>query len=455
MLSLTRLACSLCWLTLGASLVADPAPQSSVDRLPEWREAAALVELPGEEELWVQLNEQLLPLASDPDTEARQPLAALAKANAKAVALFRSNPGDRVELPVVHGPETPFPDHHAIRQLFQLSALRVRTLEWQGEREAAVEQALVMTRNLAAFLKSQEGVLSLIAATGYAGFTWETVYWLARRDDLSATDARRLIAALADHDGLTLIARERAYRGELEHVFKVIIDRLPATGGVSELLDGISTLGMGEVEKPEIDPFGEFPPDLLKPAETLELYGGLLEPYLAALRAADWHSPGTLNLPVAAAFRRWLEELGAFGTMVLGGEDDPEGEAMEAVRSALGAADNPFGKLAIILLFPPFERISESTFRREAERQGAVALLGLRIFQREANQPPAGWDDLVEAGALSRPPRDPFTGDPLRLGHDPLRVWSVHVDGADQGGKSDGLNSPDSEDLVWFAPASQ
>jgi hypothetical protein len=86
-----------------------------------------------------------------------------------------------------------------------------------------------------------------------------------------------------------------------------------------------------------------------------------------------------------------------------------------------------------------------SLFRREAHRS---ALVGLFAWRR--NGKPAPWSELVQNGLLTRLPLDPFgDGEPLRCDLQRPRIWSIGINGSDDGGFGNGENIGQPDDLVW------
>ncbi|MDR1282490.1 MAG: hypothetical protein LBK99_16970, partial [Opitutaceae bacterium] len=146
----------------------------------------------------------------------------------------------------------------------------------------------------------------------------------------------------------------------------------------------------------------------------------------------------------AAMLSAWLRELGGFYTYAT-----EEGPFLPSVLAEANAAvlhsDNPVGKLFLVLNTPQWEPLMVSVFRREAQR---AALVGMLAWRR--NGRPAAWDALVRKGLLVSAPVDPFgNGEPLRSDLQRPRIWSVGIDGVDQGGFGNGENVGQPDDLVW------
>jgi hypothetical protein len=84
----------------------------------------------------------------------------------------------------------------------------------------------------------------------------------------------------------------------------------------------------------------------------------------------------------------------------------------------------------------------------QTRRSGLLLALALQLYYREHGAFPAKLEDLVRNGYLKSIPIDPFgKGEPFRYRHESgpqgaVVVWSVWVDGIDQGG----VNSPGSDD---------
>ena len=90
-----------------------------------------------------------------------------------------------------------------------------------------------------------------------------------------------------------------------------------------------------------------------------------------------------------------------------------------------------------------------SALRREAQRSALCGLLAWRVHGG-----PTPWEILVARDLLPAPPADPFSEGALHYELAPHpRVWSVFLDGRDDGGTLVDSNSGFPRDLVWPGPA--
>jgi hypothetical protein len=423
--------------------IAAPARPIGVDVLPRWRASfeditRALLPLEQEESLSAfESADSPLPPVS---TEALTPALDL-------LGRFTLAPGDTLVLPPIHGPETPFPDHQPLRQVASLRTIQARRAIASGD----LAQALNLVRqNLAqarATLSAQEGLIPLIHATGVWQCALDGAHALARSPRLSESDARSLLAELQADKQVVSLAISRAFIGEYLHVYRVIVDRMPRTDDPELLLSSVASLGMAEPEALAPGEIGLGITDhlVLDRDATLAAYEADIRPYLAAL-AASPRLPRGLHarhtVPVLAAY---IEQLGAFYAYT-SGEAPTTLEQIERARAAMESTPNPVGKLLAVYLTPDWEMLMTSAFRREAQRAAVCGLLAWRIHGR-----PASWEKLVAAGVLDAAPADPFTGEALlfELNNAP-RVWSVFIDGENDGGQPVEGNNGQPEDLVWI-----
>jgi hypothetical protein len=222
---------------------------------------------------------------------------------------------------------------------------------------------------------------------------------------------------------------------------------MPRTDDPELLLSSVASLGMAEPETLAPGEIGLGITDhlLLDRDATLAAYEADIRPYLAAL-AASPRLPrglhGRHTVPVLAAY---IEQLGAFYAYT-SGEAPTTLEQIVRARAAMESTPNPVGKLLAVYLTPDWEMLMTSAFRREAQRAAICGLLAWRVHGR-----PASWEKLVAAGVLDAAPADPFTGEALlfELKNAP-RVWSVFIDGENDGGQPVEGNNGQPEDLVWI-----
>ncbi len=425
------------------SRIEAPAPPIGADALPRWREGfdhflRTLAPLDTTES----------PLANEsadsplPDLSPEQLAPALA-----ALESFTLGPGETLVFPPIHGPETPFPDHHPLRKIAGLRTIQARRLLSAGDWPAAlalVRQNLAQAR---AALGAQEGLIPLIHATGVWQCALDGAHALARSPAFPAAEARALLAELQADEPLLGVALSRALRGEYFHVYRVIVERMPQTDDPDLLLSAVSSLGMAEAESLEPGELGLGISQhrLLDREATLAAYEADLAPYLAAFAASSRFPRAIYGEVTAPTLQAYRKQLGAFYDYT--SEDSPSTfEFLLRARADMEATPNPVGKLLAIYLTPPWDVLIASACRREAQRSAVCGLLAWRIHGR-----PAPWDEIVAAGILPAPPADPFSDAALRfdLGESP-RVWSVHVDGADGGGHPVEANSGQPDDLVWI-----
>lgn len=355
--------------------------------------------------------------------------------------------GETLVLPTLHGPETPFPDHHPLRQIASVRTVRARVALAEGDLPAALALVRANLGQARATLRSQAGIIPLIHATGVWQSALDGVHALARHPALPASEARALLAELQSDATLAQVALDRALRGEFAHVYRVIVERMPRTDDPDLALSAVASLGMAEPEPLEPGELGLGLTEhtLLDPAATLAAYEADLAPYLAALMRDARLPRGLFARTTATTLGGYVHELGAFHDYA-GGEGETTLELVVRARAAMESTVNPVGKLLAVYLTPPWEVILATGFRREAQRAALCGLLAWRIHGR-----PASWSELVAAGHLSSPPADPFSDGALLhdLGEH-ARVWSVYLDGVDNGGELVEGNTGQPPDLVWI-----
>lgn len=143
----------------------------------------------------------------------------------------------------------------------------------------------------------------------------------------------------------------------------------------------------------------------------------------------------------------WPESMGldAFSVLALhlgGPARDSWGEFWNEIVSAAEASEqlakipNVFGKyfIAIHNDLANADALASAVVRRRVRVEATVAMLAIRRFERRHQRLPKSLQELVDAKLLTELPRDPIDDQPLR--YDPSRrlLWSIGLDGQDNGG---------------------
>lgn len=443
----------------GAAFASDsesPAPwrELLLERTELADSANALMRLRPLYETWTpadpQLAEELTAMSSPVSAASPGPglLAWLGNAT-DSIAQARLQPGEFIQLPRIHGPETPFPDHQPLRQLTTVRIALMKTAWLAGESTAALDLALENLALSRALLTSQEGIVPLLNATGIWQLSLDGVYWLARQPDLSASQAARLQLALLRDERLASDALVRAFRGEFTFFTHLVVERLPRTRDVELLLSGISSLGMAPPAPPaDGEPRLSIPPEVREPFDretTLQSAADDVRGWTAAFAATDRHPRGFNERHTRRRLHAYATEIPSL--LRYASDETPVTHAhIATIDAEIAAVKNPVGKLFLIIATSNWEPLSVHVYRRETQRRALTGLLAWRRFGQ-----PAPWKDLVTAGLLTEPPADPFSTEPLHLKLTPPVIWSIGPNGIDDGGAGDGDNVGQPPDLVWPA----
>ena len=415
----------------------------SENALVRWRPFFPLLqpEDPAVTELLTDLSSPLSPAPVDPRVHAW--LASLEPLLTKTT-LDKKN---RIQLPRIHGPETPFPDHQPLRQLAIARVIAMKAA-WAGSRpDDALALALENLKLSRELLSSQEGLIPLLTASGVWQISLDGVYWLARQPDLTAQQAAALQTALLGDHRLAATALARAFRGEFTFFTHLVVERLPRTRDPELLLSGIGSLGMVASEPP-VDADRHLviaPRDIFNIEATLQAAAEDTRGWVTAFNTTGRHPRGlteTHTHPRLLSFAREIPALLRYATQ----DAPPTPEQITAANAELATVENPVGKLFLIITTSQWEPISISIFRREAQRS---ALTGLLAWRRHGRAAP--WKELITAGLLPEAPTDPFSSDPLRYKLTPPLIWSTGSNGTDEGGAGDGENLGQPPDLTWPA----
>lgn len=391
-----------------------------------------------------QLQHALSPLSDAPAPGS--PLQAWIASLSQQLAELTLRPGESLQLPRLHGPETPFPDHQPLRQLTQLRIVAMK-LAW---RDGRADEALALAReNLAlsrTLLSTQEGIIPLIVANGIWQLSLDGVYWLARQPDLSPEQAAGLQALLPADEPLASRALTRAFQGEFTFFTHLVIERLPRTHDVELLLSSIGSFGMvPPVAPPEGEPrLAVTERNPFDREATLQASAEDVQGWIEAFTTRR-HPHGlsaTHSRPRLLGYAGEIRQL-----LRLASQDGmPSLEQIAAVQTELETVENPVGKLFLVITTSQWESLSASVFRREAQRSALTGLLAWRRFGH-----PAPWKELIAAGLLAEPPADPFTREALYYDLENPRIWSAGENGTDEGGAGNGENIGRPDDLTWPA----
>lgn len=427
-------------LRLAACLVLLASGTRAEDVLPRWREA-----YPRLHALTHAIEPPLIALESptDPLPDLPDEWRTEAQKLARDLAI---TPADQLGLDPVHGPETPFPDHQPLRNIAALRAVLARLALADGDVAGAwhlVGQNLLQAR---ATLRAQEGVIPLIHALAVWQAALDGVQALARAPHLPPGMEHRLLAELQADATLAQDALVRAMRGEYLHVFKVIVERMPVTDDPDLFLSSVASLGMAPPEALEPGELGLGLTEhrILDTPATLAAYEADLATYFETLRESSRFPRGLHASSTGPTLRDYARQLGPFYHYATG-ELPPTLTNVTLARAALESTPNPGGKLLANFLTPQWEMFLAAAARREAQRSALLGLLAWRIHGG-----PTPWEILVARGVLPAAPADPFSEGDLvySLGFEP-RVWSVFLNGTDDGGRLENGNSGLPEDLVW------
>jgi hypothetical protein len=362
-----------------------------------------------------------------------------------ALLQTKLHPEDRLQFPRIHGPETPFPDHQPLRQLAVARVVAMKTAWADARADDAIALALENLKLSRALLRTQEGLIPLLSTSSIWQVSLDGVYWLARRPDLTPAQAATLQAALLGDQRLAADALARAFRGEFTFFTHLVVERLPKTRDPEMLLSGIGSLGMAPAEPPlDIErQLTVATRDILDIDATLQASAEDVRGWVNAFQTSTHHPRDLSETHTYARLSGYAREIPAL--LRYATQDAPPTAAQIAAANAeLATVENPVGKLFLIITTSQWEPLSISVFRREAQRS---ALTGLLAWRRLGH--PATWHELIEAGLLATPPTDPFSSEPLRYKLTPATIWSVGVNGTDDGGAGDGENLGQPPDLVW------
>lgn len=419
-----------------------------------WATAAADVRPLSEDErrLWASWCEEWRSTHASPG-ERRNRVEALFSSRAGQLEAFSLSKSEYVRLPRARGPEGQV-DVGSLRALAEIQEMNTRWMWMDGRHGEAVASADRLVRCAFALLGGGGDIAGYLNSIAVCESALDAVLWLAKRNDADSVMLRLLDRSLDIRGDAARAAFRVAACLEYQLVFRVVVERLPVTRDVDELLAAVSILGQPGVDAGVLRRlFGSVEASVFDPGETLAEYGRPLARYLRSLDS-DWVG-GQWEKPFLRRARAWESEAPAFHSYVFrGDENDVSDEQRAAILDELARARNPIGRLLVRLLTPAFESVARAGYGFETDRRATRILLSLFRLRAERNHLPDSIRELREEGYLSTDVdgHDPFGGSWFRYDRMRGAVWSVGPDGLDDGGVGNATHRHVGKDWVWTVP---
>jgi hypothetical protein len=156
------------------------------------------------------------------------------------------------------------------------------------------------------------------------------------------------------------------------------------------------------------------------------------------MAANDLSGRGGLSLPGALMRPIMRDDAAQMATVMLVVRDAADAPRLPEARRAMPDLrwldQGHYGDVFIAILLPSLDRSLETEYRQRTDRRLAATLLAIRTFERDHGQLPVDLSALVP-DYLPALPIDPLSTD-ADLQYDPVRglLWSVGIDGVDNGG---------------------
>lgn len=381
-------------------------------------------------------------------------LRTLVRKRSFALNAFGLRPGESARVPAGMGLGRGLASPMEWRALARLKELQVRLSWWAGDQDKAVTAAADLIRAGSAAARDATELQGWVIWQTVAEQGYEAALWIARQVDVTDEELASLSAALHEAGGSWPDGAANALRGEYAFGFRGAVDHLPDTLEIAAMLDALADFGTPATPEGAAEILGIAERPLFDRAATLDLYGEMAATFITTIqRHPTWRQE-----LFAADFERrtetWLAELGVFGELAHNrqiGEYPPD--QLPALRAALTQAENPVGKLLVVLGAPNLDSLAFTGIRSEAQRRCTRALVEWRrCLGRGADLPTTleAWAGIdVSAGELE----DPFTGQPLFFNAEKLRIWSVGLDGTNNQGTGDPRQDLDGSDFWWSLEA--
>jgi hypothetical protein len=385
-----------------------------------------------------------------PNEEVLAHFRALIRKRETALSAFAFHPGESAQVPPGFGLGRGLAAPGEWRKLAQLKDLQARLLWWNGDRARATAAAADLIRAGSAAAHDATDLSSWVSWLAVAGQGFDCALWLARQIDVGEDELTPLSAALGAAIGPWPEGAANALRGELAFGFRGAVEHLPDTHDIVTMLDALADFGPPTTPADATGRLGTVERPLLDPTATLELYGEMAVGFINKATTTPTWRHGFFASDFERRSEGWLAELGIFGELAMNRELRvyPE-EQLDAIKAALARAENPVGKLLVVLGAPNLDALAFTGIRSEAHRRCVRVLVEWRRHVGRGEDLPVSVPAWSAAGLPAGEVEDPFSGQPLFFDTEKLRVWSVGLDGTNNRGSGDPRENPDGADYWW------
>lgn len=319
---------------------------------------------------------------------------------------------------------------------------RIRT----GEKDAGIQDLIDAHRVGERILEAGGPTYFSSLATSLLQRAERDMLVAAELPEMDEAGLSRLIAALPSSHDLTE-AFQQSMRSELRDFAANEVSRLKGPGADMRSTRKLSPLeaesGWRDVDTIAQDVLDGHP----NPFDRKETMKAAVEIYRALIQNIDL--PWARQEPVP----KMISELvGDWPTLALSGA--PLGHpavrrAIDRNRSYIMKSKNPYGRLAVWFFLPVSDQSRAASFRCRAGIEGTRLSLAMSLYAKRNGALPGSLEKLREAKILVAVPSDPFSDGPFRYDPKAKRIWSVGIDGTDDGGDGDAGTTSLAKDLVW------
>lgn len=316
------------------------------------------------------------------------------------------------------------PHAQASRQVTRVAALRVRRALDRGDVGAALDDVAIVLRLSRDLRPGGVAVTQLVANALVATAAKELIEPILASPALKPTDGQRLVRLLSAHDA----EKSAPVTDALEAHYLLALAMLRDASGRAEAGPKEASLPRRELVAAVL----EVAPQSPEAGAALEAFDGLDEAgYRGLVGRVDGLYGALLGLPPGPPTRRIA--------------------AARTIVSALPKGDAP-SRFAVKVA-PPFELVTASSARVRAIQRASLALTALRLSQLTRGGTAADLATACRAAGLPGVPVDPFSGQPLKpLTDGQPGVYSIGLDGKDDGGRVDSNQDRKPGDLIYRLP---
>jgi hypothetical protein len=342
------------------------------------------------------------------------------------------------------------------RTVLQAKLLQAKILTSRGKQAEAVRHLEGVLAVSDRIRRRGASMVQSLVLQSTGGLTCAVIRTVAGRPDVPAQVLERLIAALGPPE------RERDLFAESvrSSLFVQFSTWIPIWTGKQKNDEIIEVLvrqtveeGRDELRSALMKLLGQHPRPL-DLEDTVHRGGSIARELIAAGRGAWKDRKLPLRDEIERVEKAWPPlPWGLLTRLGMEEEEPATSEEIEDCRKVLAKIDNPIGMTYLTFHSGGNELFLKKSFAMWTNREATRAIIAIRLFALKSDGLPVSLDDLVATKVLPSVPIDPYSGKPFGYSKEKRLLWSVGLDGKEDG--TGGLRDENGyrRDCIWEVPA--